>query len=616
MQFTDEQLEAITSSARQILCISGAGSGKTMVLTHRLARLLADGHVSPWEIACFTFTRRAAENMTARLRELLILRGWAENEAAAALCNMLIGTFHGIALRIIREHADRLGYAPTVTVATADEADLLLTTVARDHGYYNGSWLQGLSWKTLSGYREAQYTGAEYTFTGKAAESNRAACPALLAEYWQRLRAMNVLDFGLLLREVQRLFSECADVLAAYQERIRHVLIDECQDLDRVQYNLWEYLSPPATLFAVGDFKQSIYHFRGASPEVLREKMAEGAMSPQVIDLRENFRSGRLIVEAANRLISHNGDSLGEPMRPVPENGDGSVMERACPLEGVPSLLSPWHTSAFPFGGVEWSGMAVIARKHRTLIDLEQAFRDAGIPFRRVGADFDICASPEFKEVHAYLRLQANPRDDLAFLRLFGMKMMPRQYADIRSAAADAGTSHLAAGMSTSGVEWKQHSGDTLADALGAMPAPKTHDEAVHWWLDRFDDMTLEEALKVFGVIQMERGEDYRRGDAVTLITSHASKGLEWPLVLVAGMNEGDMPAGLCKTQKEIQEERRVCFVSATRARRMLILHTRTDDDPTRARPPSRFLAELLTNVTASPIPPAAERGGTEGETR
>lgn len=590
MNLTDSQLRAIQDDAHAILCLSGAGSGKTMVLTHRIARLLDAEHVAPASIACFTFTRRAAESMKRRLADILCERGWTPDESASALRYMLIGTFHSIALRIIREHADRLGYSPNVTVATADDADLLLHTVARDHGHYNGQWLHGMSWKTLSQYRESQYTGEEYEFTGKAAEGNAEICHVLLAEYWQRLRAMNVLDFGLLLREVQRLFRECPDVLAEYRARIKHVLIDECQDLDRVQYNLWEFLVPPATLFAVGDFRQSIYRFRGASPDVLRDKMADGTLTPLIIDLRENFRSGRLIIEAANRLIAHNADGLAPPMLPVPENGDGNVTAIACPLEGLPEVLSLWHSG---FIGFPWGGMAVIARKHRTLIDLEQPLRDAGIPFQRVGSAWDICQTPEFQEVHAFLRLQENPRDDLAFLRLFGMKMMPRLYADIRSAAADRGMSHLTAAVNVYAVDWKACGSVELADTLGAMPIPASHDEAARWWLDRFGDMSRADALKVFGVMQMERGEDYRRVDAVTLITSHASKGLEWPFVVVADMNEGAMPAALCRTPEEIEEERRVCFVSVTRAEQVLILHTRTGGELDRVREVSRFLGEL-----------------------
>ncbi|MEN6333517.1 MAG: ATP-dependent helicase [Phycisphaerales bacterium] len=589
MNLTPSQDRAINSKARQILAISGAGSGKTLVLCHRIARLLDSG-ASPESLLVLTFTNRAADNMRTRLVDLLIERDWKGKEAYAAVRGMMMGTFHSIALRILHLHADRIGYAPNLTVADQDDADLLLKTVARDHDYYDGDWKRGMSWKTLKGFREAQYTGGAFAFSpNQKRDGVQLAVVTLIAEYWQRLRAMNVLDFGLLLREVQRLFRECPDVLEQYRERFKHVLIDECQDLDRVQYNLWEYFVPPATLFAVGDFRQSIYQFRGASPEVLRGKMTDGTLSPEIIDLRENFRSGRLIVEASNRLIAHNGDTLAQPMLSVPDSGDGAVRVVEAELAIVADELKRWHGG---FGGFAWRDMAVLARKKRTLTDLEQPLRDAGIPYQRVGSAFDLCQTEEFREVHAYLRLQLNRRDDLAFLRLHVLNRSSLEYATIRSIAADRGCAHVEADDTIAGLYWVTSGDEPLHTAIASPFWGPRHGPALKFWLDCPEE-TLSDALRWYAALHMDRGEDYRERDCVTLATIHAAKGLEWPLVLVAHMNEGELPAGLCKTGEEILEERRVAYVGLTRAKQILILHSQPENAERHVKPPSRFLEEI-----------------------
>jgi len=299
-ELTDSQRQAVTTDSRDVLVIAGAGSGKTRVLTERIKHLLTNCGASASDMLVLTFTRKAAAEMQSRL--LATLGEGAERQ----LRGMLIGTFHSIALHILRAEGEVLGYnAKSITILDPDDADLLLKQCCSDLGYLHGKKWKGVTWKAVQAAREGRYHIGVACPEGASDPIRR-----ILAEYDRQMFALNVMDFGKILSECHRLLHEHPEVLERWRQRIKHVLVDELQDTDEVQYRLHGFFAPPATFFGVGDRRQSIYGFRGSRPDLMTEQHPDA----EIIDLRECFRCGDRIIKAANSLIGHNDDTLAQPM--------------------------------------------------------------------------------------------------------------------------------------------------------------------------------------------------------------------------------------------------------------------------------------------------------------
>lgn len=577
---TPSQKHAIDSDSRDILCIAGAGSGKTATMVARIERLLNAG-ADPTSFLVLTFTRRAARQM----RERIEAKG---HSTEGMLCN----TFHSVCYSILRAYGDRIGYdTQTLSVIDTIDADALLQSTARDCGLVdgNGKGKKGVSLKSLAAYRDAQYSG-------QAVDSPLAPfMAAWFAHYTSERRSMNVLDFGSCLTEVNRLFTECPDVLEIYRRRIGYVFVDELQDSTDVDYVLHEWFKPSAQFFGVGDRRQAIYGFRGSRPDLMVERNPRAVIH----DLRENFRSGYKIVAAANALIAHNGDTLAMPM--IGATGQAGIVET---LTGRTDAIVDkvcWLRQAYAPRDI-----AIIARRHDHLKRIEGRLVDVGIPCERVGQKNDIASDPDFRAIYCALRLLANPRDDMAFMGLRErLGIDGASYATIKHAAAFDGISHWQAYRKRR--NWTSPPVLRIPDILSYVGAliRHIHCDLIDWWTSHCGDMTPAEAVEWFGTRDIHAENDEAAADAVTLLTCHAAKGLEFPVVIVAEMNEGSMPSsqGIRGGEDAIAEERRVAYVAMTRAKERLILHYRGPDhfdDPKYVKPPSRFIAEAGLNVKAN----------------
>jgi DNA helicase-2/ATP-dependent DNA helicase PcrA len=628
MKLTEPQRRATETKSRETLVIAGAGSGKTRVLVSRVHHLLTQRGASPSDLLILTFTRKAAGELVARLKEQL--------GDGADLRGMMVGTFHSIAFQILRGDGAKLGYDPKqLTVCTPDDADLLLMQMCSERDLVSGSvkngkdtlrWKQGLSWKKVKAYLEHRYTNSHVpdwlNEPGKTDGTNNVLSELVLT-YWHRLYQMNVLDFGSILRECHRLLDEHPDVLARWRNRIKHVLVDELQDEDAVQYRLHRYFSETATFLGVGDRRQPIYGFRGADPNL----MSTQHPNAEVIQLRECFRCGDQIVKAANGLIAHNEDPMCEAM--IGATGrEGKVSTMAGRSDDILCYVENVLRDEY-----DWSGIAILARNHKTLRRLEEICNERRIPCHRVGAVFDVCSTDEFKLIHAALRLCVNPRDDLAFLRLKTvLGLSDAAYSDCRGKAIADGTSHFVAYMDAwdgklapvaSAIRDSTTLFNTLHNLVCAIgddaPFPGDVSDQYYgaqffWWFNFTGGTEIAEALRWFALRDSQ--DDLAEGDKLTLMTVHAAKGLEWPVVIVANCNDGDFPSAqslrtpkLRKGQKledparrleRITEERRVFYVACTRAIKRLVYHWRRREDQWQGdethkpkwKPPSRFLAE------------------------
>lgn len=269
MNLTPSQISAIHTDASECLVLAGAGSGKTRVLVERIAHLLKQG-ATPAELLVLTFTRKAANEMRQRLIALL----GGDDATATIVRDIQISTFHAFALRVLQLYGDLLGYDPaSLTVIDPEDSDMLLKQVATDLGFFrSGKWKNGLSEKKVQRWREDRYCGRDSSFDNVGQMCHR---DDILTEYQTRLHLWNLCDFGQLLLQCRRLFREHPGVLSNYHARFKHVLVDEGQDSSAIEFSLYEVLCPPATLFIVGDFRQSVYAFRGARPDFLRSFVME-----------------------------------------------------------------------------------------------------------------------------------------------------------------------------------------------------------------------------------------------------------------------------------------------------------------------------------------------------
>lgn len=580
MNFTESQIRAIETDAREVLVLAGAGSGKTRVLTSRIVRLLRGGD-RPDSLMVLTFTRRAAEEMRSRIAEQL----GGDEAAEKTVSRILMGTFHSVALRIVQAYGDRLGYVPgQITVIDQSDSEPLLRSVCRDCGFLddNGKWRHGLSMKKIA-------SALEDIHVDRNAERDRkteARLSIALSAYRSALREAHVMDYGAILLECRRLLSDHPDVLEKYRARIKHVFVDEIQDTDRVQFDLHDFFSPPATFFGVGDFRQSIYGFRGAVPDAVLERHALA----ERIELRECFRCGDAIVDAANGLIAHDADNVAEPMIGATGRA-GSVncfMGRSI---DIAQRVIEIHGNGHALGDV-----AVLARKHAHLARVERACEEAGIPTRRVGGGGGPTNTEEFRRLHAYMRIICNPNDYLALLRLAPeLGCSTADLSAARLAVLRGECRSLASRIGGIRVVNQLVGDDAVFALLEILDDSETWEK--QYWKTNCRGMSISEALEWHAARNEERGDDYR-GDAsrVTLITAHAAKGLEWPVVIVVNCNEGEFPGSVAVRGGEIDEERRLMYVAATRARERLDIHWRRPCDQAGDKPAagcSRFIAEM-----------------------
>lgn len=613
MNLTTQQQVAVETTAPNVLVVAGAGSGKTRVLTARIAYLLAQG-VAPSAILTFTFTRKAANEMKTRVAALV-----GEHTANS----MLIGTFHSIALIILERHAKILGYRPGISVFSDADQWTVLESVGRDLGYMNDRKWTAFAKKDIAQCIEIVNATPKRDDIAKALAtqsglklSEADALSKLIQGYRNRLFENNAVDFGMILAECQRLFAEQPKILRMYQDTFSHVMVDEYQDTDLVQYNLHNWLSPPAHLFAVGDLDQAIYAWRGAHPELMLN-LDKARPDLEVIKLEECFRCGPSVVAAANRLIEHNVDRID---RTLVSRVDYESTVHVLPgrSEDVANTIRAAKEEA----GFDWGDIAVLGRSHRTLKRLQQVFAQGEIPCVRIGALSDVCETDAFRDLLAAMRLVANEWDAVAFLRLrpFFKLNDPVEYSGLRQQAACNSKSHF-----RSWTEYRDIEGNEIGTLGEVLLAFRPEDSSVSCFVDRvvhlvtsalidamFADeeysehllqsvsfwkamtpcMMLHEALRWFATKDIQDEiEATKDPHKVTLMTVHAAKGLEWPCVIVTNLNEKSFPS----SRGDEEEERRLCYVAITRAKERLVLHYRRDCDQAEGRtpqPPSRFLAE------------------------
>jgi DNA helicase-2/ATP-dependent DNA helicase PcrA len=618
------QRQAVLTTEGPVLVLAGAGTGKTAALTARLAHLIATRRAWPSQILAVTFTNKAAREMRDRVSTL----------SGGALEGMpWLGTFHSVAARMLRSHAELVGLQSNFTILDTDDqlrvAKQLIQAANLDEKRWPARQLASLidRWKNR-GWTPRQVDAGE----SEAFAAGRGA--DLYAQYQERLKALNACDFGDLLLHMLVIFRTHADVLEAYRERFRYILVDEYQDTNQGQYEWLKLLAEPRrNLCCVGDDDQSIYSWRGAEvANILRfEKDFPGAA---IIRLEQNYRSTSHILAAADGLIAHNAGRLGKTL--WTEAGEGEKVRVIGVWDGPEEArrVGEEAESRMRSGG-SLDDVAILVRAQFQTREFEERFIAIGLPYQIIGG-FRFYERAEIRDAVAYLRLVVQPADDLAFERIVNQPkrgLGDKAVATIhRYGRATQQPLLLASANLLDSDELtpqaRRSLGNFVADIARwrQMASELPHPELARILLDESGytamlqtDRSAESAGRLENLAELARAmEEYeslgaflehvslvmdndeaRQGERVTIMTIHAAKGLEFDTVYLPGWEEGVFPSQRSLDEggiASLEEERRLAYVAITRARRRCtILHAtnRRIYGQWTSSIPSRFLAEL-----------------------
>jgi DNA helicase-2/ATP-dependent DNA helicase PcrA len=602
-QLNPAQREAVLALDGPVMIVAGAGSGKTRVLTYRIAHLIRSG-VRPESVLALTFTNKAAGEMKGRIAALV-------GDAAARIW---AGTFHSMFARMLRTECEHIGYERSFTIYDTDDS----IAVAREVMQSLNITVQECSPQSMhariSAAKNRMVSPREYRTSASDHLAERAA--AVYEQYERRLKRNNAFDFDDLLLKPLDLFSRRPDVLEKYQFRFRYLLVDEYQDTNRVQYLLMKRLAGRhGNICVVGDDAQSIYSFRGADIRNILD-FEHDYPGCAVFRLEQNYRSTGTVLQAANSLIRHNRGQIekklwtenieGEPVRVVRCTDDRDEAQRIVSIISEESFRDKRDLREF----------AVLYRTNAQSRSIEDALRRAGIPYSMIGG-VAFYRRKEIKDVLAYLTIVANPQDDRSLLRI--VNVPARGIGDVTidrlsSIAAKEKTSLFTAlGSEAVGAAFPRRMqtrlhdlarmiakyislrdsislselARSIVDETGLLQVLKEEHtteslarreniqelvSAISEFNDRNPDARLEDFLGEVSLVSDVDDADFSR-NAVTLMTMHAAKGLEFPVVVLSGLEEGLFPfSSAMDSEQDLEEERRLMYVGMTRARQLLCI--------------------------------------------
>ena len=628
-ELNDKQQEAVMLPASNVLVLAGAGSGKTRVLVHRLAWLFSHDNISPLHILAVTFTNKAANEMKTRIEQLL----------GISTAGMWVGTFHGLCHRLLRIHHERVNLAATFQVIDSDDQYRLLKRIIKEHNLDEKNW----NAKSIQWFINAQKDeGKTPDKVSDDVDVRQRTLIKLYAAYEKVCHQNGLVDFSGLLLLAYRLLSQNTDILNQYQTRFAHLLVDEFQDTNKIQYDLLKLLkSDHNYLMAVGDDDQSIYGWRGARVEnILR--FEQDLPKVNVIRLEQNYRSTQTILRAANALIGHNTGRMGKSLWSDGKKGDPIINYQAFnELEEAEFIVARIQQLREEYAYDEF---AVLYRSNAQSRVLEEALLQQRIPYRVYGG-MRFFERAEIKTALAYLRLIVNPQDDHAFLRVVNTPTRgigdrtvgfvrecanSHQFSLVEAAKQLIATDQLApraANALKSFIDLL----DSLSEACSDLPLYKQVDLAIqrsgliaHYQKEPSEKATsrienlgeLVSAARQFHLhdedlagmsplsaflshasLEAGEGQANRFEKCVQLMTLHSAKGLEFPVVFISGLEDHLFPSPYAVNDAlKLEEERRLCYVGMTRAKHRLFLthcESRRIHGTVKHQYPSRFLKEV-----------------------
>lgn len=628
------QQEAVFHTEGPLLILAGAGSGKTRVLTHRIAHLIADKGVNPFNILAITFTNKAAQEMRERVDKLTGADGMS----------VWVATFHSTCVRILRRYIDRLGYDNRFTIYDSDDQKTLMKEICRKLNIDTKKYKERSLLAQISHAKDEMITPDEMEMNA-GGDFNQKKVAQVYREYQAALKSNNALDFDDLLVKTVELFQNCGDVLESYQEKFRYIMVDEYQDTNTVQFKFVSFLAARyGNLCVVGDDDQSIYKFRGANiGNILGfERVFPDA---KVIRLEQNYRSTKNILNAANEVIANN--AARKEKRLWTENPEGEKLH-------FRQFMNGFEEAEYVIGDIakkkrehlaDYRECAILYRTNAQSRLFEEKCLKANIPYKIVGG-INFYARKEIKDLLCYLKTIDNSADDLAVRRILNVPKRGigattvgrvQDYADYMNVsfydALRVAEEVPSIGRSLNKIEGfvtfiqslkskaQAYSVteilEEVIDLTGYVDELKAEDtEESRARIENIDELisktvSYEEAMKAEGreatlsgfleeialiadIDTVDPDQDY-----VLLMTLHSAKGLEFPYVYLAGMEDGMFPSSMCifsDDPTDMEEERRLCYVGITRAMKELTLTSarqRLVRGETQYNKVSRFVREI-----------------------
>lgn len=650
------QREAVTHGEGPLLIFAGAGSGKTRVLTYRVAYLIATRGVRPEQIFCATFTNKAANEMKERIVELV----------GGGSRGIWMGTFHSLCTRILRTHIPHLGRDSHFVIFDEDDQLQLLRAVLKELNLDEKSYPARQFSCRISDAKSNLIGPDEFTASARLGGYGRQVAARIYQRYEEKLRENNALDFDDLILYTVRLFRECPEVLEQYQERFRYILVDEFQDVNASQAEFTRLLARKyRNICVVGDDDQSIYGWRGADVRILLD-FEEEYPDAKIIKLEQNYRSTQSILDSANAVISHNRSRRPKALWTLKGRGTPVIVHEAGSEHEEAFFAANTIQQLVGEKGRSYSDFAILYRINAQSRVFEEVLINTGIPYRVVGG-VRFYDRKEIKDFIAYLRVLYNPLDSISLLRILNVPprgigektvaalqaMAHRHHLSFYEACAEAvERGDLLPPATQRAVEqfWqtlqalrKDSETMSVVDLLRSIGERTGYLESLHREHTLESASRLENIQELFTVAQefAEQNPDRaslaaflenvslvsdldqwnQQANAVTLMTLHSAKGLEFPVVFMVGLEEGLLPHQRSLDEAgEMEEERRLCYVGMTRAQEQLFLTyawRRTVYGRTDIHKRSRFLEELpATGEGGHKRHDPAVQKGSEGETR
>lgn len=630
----DRQAEAVQTTEGPLLIMAGAGSGKTRVLTHRIAYLIDEKMVNPWNILAITFTNKAAREM----RERAVALNPATSET-------LIATFHSMCVRILRREADHIGYNRNFTIVDPGEQRTLMKRILKNLNLDPKKWNERAILGTISNAKNDLLD--EIAYEHQAGDMYTQIVAKCYKAYQEELRRSEAMDFDDLIMMTLRLFDKNPDVLAYYQQRYQYIHVDEYQDTNHAQYQLVKLLASRfKNICVVGDADQSIYGWRGADMQNILD-FEKDYPEAKVVLLEENYRSTKKILQAANDVIKNNRNRRPKKLWTQNDEGEQIVYYRANDERDEAVFVASTIDNIVREKVKNFKDFAVLYRTNAQSRTIEEALLKSNIPYTMVGGT-KFYSRKEIRDVISYLNLIANTSDNISFERVVNEPKRgvgPGTLEKLRNFAYEQNMSLLdaSANIMLSPIKGKAAQGvydfanmilnlrdqldglsitdtvEAILDKSGYLDAlsmqqtleSQSRIENIEEFMSvtkNFDETNTDGTEDETGIDRLGRFlndlaliADTDDGEAeaaeVTLMTLHAAKGLEFPVVFLIGMEEGVFPLSRASEEPdELEEERRLAYVGITRAEEILFLtnaNTRTLFGKTSYNRPSRFLREI-----------------------
>ncbi len=641
----EEQQKAVLHTEGPLLILAGAGSGKTRVLTYRIARLIDECGVNPWNILAITFTNKAAGEMRERVDKIV---GYGSE-------SIWISTFHSTCVRILHRYIDRLGYDTRFTIYDTEDQKTVLKDVCRRLQVDTKMYKERVLLNTISHAKDEYISPEEFRLAARG-DFRQEKIAEVYLEYQKELKKNNALDFDDLIVKTVELFQSCPDVLEYYQDRFRYILVDEYQDTNTVQFKLISLLAKKyQNLCVVGDDDQSIYKFRGANIENILN-FERVFSDTTVIKLEQNYRSTQNILDAANGVIVHNRGRKEKALWTQNEKGEPIIFQLLQSAYEEAEYVTGEIRRKVNRGEAEYRDFAVLYRTNYQSRAFEEKFLMANIPYKIVGG-VNFYSRREIKDVLAYLKTVDNGKDDLAVHRIINVPKRGIGATTINKVQAHADATGL------SFFEALEEAKEIPGIGKAALKIA-TFVHMIHEWRLKLADLSLEELIQevldktgyaksleeegteeaearldnigelVSKAVLYEEGTDHpdlsefleevalvadvdsvEDGDnRVLLMTLHSAKGLDFPYVSLVGMEDGVFPSYMSiasdNPAEEIEEERRLCYVGITRAMKELTItaaRVRMIRGENHYNNLSRFVREIPSGLIGrkSAVPPA-----------